>query len=204
MTRPWYSHPSAYIDDGDPSIGEGTRIWHHTHVMAGARIGRSCNIGQNCYIDAGVVIGDGCKLQNNVNVYRGVTLKDHVFCGPSMTFTNLSKPLPRAHISRHQLLQQTLVEEGASFGAQSVVVCGITVGRYAFVAAGAVVIRPVRAFELVAGNPARHLGWVCKCGERLVIEGDLARCDAAYESDEGEVRCGERYEVRGGDLHVAS
>lgn len=201
----WFAHDSAHVDGESPQIGAGTRIWHGAHVMAGARIGRDVNIGQNVFIDADVVIGDGCKLQNNVNVYRGVTLADHVFCGPSMTFTNLSRPLPRAAIKRHHLLQRTDVGTGASFGADSVVVCGNRVGRFAFVAAGAVVIRDVLPFELVAGTPARHIGWVCVCGERLSFDGDRADCAHVHTTPEGAtIPCERGYALEAGEVALVS
>ena len=158
------AHESCYIDDGC-RIGDDTRLWHFTHVMTGATIGRGCNIGQNVVVSPGVVIGDHVKIQNNVSVYTGVILEDDVFCGPSMVFTNVINP--RSHVSRKDEYRQTLVRRGASLGANSTILCGHTIGRYAFVAAGAVVTRNVPDYALVVGTPARVTGWVCACGIKL-------------------------------------
>ena len=160
----FFAHESCYIDEGS-LIGEGTKIWHFTHVMSGARIGRRCNIGQNVVISPGVVVGDNVKIQNNVSVYTGVLLEDDVFCGPSMVFTNVVNP--RSHVSRKDEYRQTLVRRGASIGANVTVVCGYTIGRYAFIGAGAVVTRDVPDYALVVGNPGRIAGWVCACGVKL-------------------------------------
>lgn len=159
-----FAHESSYIDEGC-AIGEGTKIWHFTHVMAGATIGRRCNIGQNVVISPGVMIGDDVKIQNNVSVYTGVVLEDDVFCGPSMVFTNVMTP--RSHVSRKHEYQPTVVRRGATLGANCTIVCGHSIGRYAFVGAGAVVTRDVPDFALVTGNPARVAGWVCQCGVKL-------------------------------------
>jgi len=158
------AHESCYVDDGCV-IGDDTKVWHFTHVMSGARIGARCNIGQNVVISPGVVIGDNVKIQNNVSVYTGVILEDDVFCGPSMVFTNVINP--RSHVSRKDEYRQTLVKRGATLGANSTVVCGHTIGEYAFVGAGAVVTKDVADFALVVGNPARVAGWVCRCGVKL-------------------------------------
>jgi UDP-2-acetamido-3-amino-2,3-dideoxy-glucuronate N-acetyltransferase len=160
----YFAHESSYIDDGC-AIGAGTKIWHYTHVMARARIGERCNIGQNVVISPDVVIGDNVKIQNNVSVYTGVTLEDDVFCGPSMVFTNVVNP--RSHVSRRDEYRSTVVRRGASLGANSTVVCGHTIGRYAFIGAGAVVTRDVPDYALVVGNPGRVVGWVCACGVKL-------------------------------------
>jgi len=160
----YFAHESSYIDDGC-AIGAGTKIWHFTHVMARSRIGERCNIGQNVVISPDVVIGDNVKIQNNVSVYTGVTLEDDVFCGPSMVFTNVVNP--RSHVSRKDEYRPTLVKQGASLGANSVVVCGHTVGRYAFIGAGAVVTKDVPDFALIVGNPGRVVGWMCRCGVKL-------------------------------------
>jgi UDP-2-acetamido-3-amino-2,3-dideoxy-glucuronate N-acetyltransferase len=157
-------HPTAVIDS-PCAIGDGTRIWHFSHVLAGSTIGRDCVIGQNVSIGPRVSIGDRCKIQNNVSVYAGVTLEDGVFCGPSMVFTNVMNP--RAEVSRKHEFRPTLVRRGASIGANATVICGRTIGRWAFVGAGAVVTRDVPDHALVTGNPARIKGWVCRCGERL-------------------------------------
>jgi UDP-2-acetamido-3-amino-2,3-dideoxy-glucuronate N-acetyltransferase len=160
----FFAHQSAFIDEGC-EIGEGTKIWHFTHVMAGARIGRRCNIGQNVVISPDVVIGDNVKIQNNVSVYTGVVLEDDVFCGPSLVFTNVINP--RSHVSRKDEYRDTLVQRGATLGANATIVCGHTIGRYAFVGAGAVVTKPVPDYALVIGNPGRVAGWVCACGVKL-------------------------------------
>ena len=161
---PYSAHESCYVDEGC-QIGDGTRIWHFTHVMAGARIGLRCNIGQNVVISPGVVIGDNVKIQNNVSVYTGVILEDDVFCGPSMVFTNVVNP--RSHVSRKDEYRQTLVRRGASIGANATIVCGHTIGCFAFIGAGAVVTRDVPDYALVVGNPARVTGWMCDCGVKL-------------------------------------
>ncbi len=160
----YFAHQSAYVDEGS-TVGDGTKIWHFTHVMTGARIGRNCNLGQNVVISPEVVIGDNVKIQNNVSVYTGVVLEDDVFCGPSMVFTNVSTP--RSHVSRKHEYRQTLVRRGATLGANCTVVCGHTIGRYAFVGAGAVVTRDVPDYGLMVGNPARLVGWMCDCGVKL-------------------------------------
>jgi UDP-2-acetamido-3-amino-2,3-dideoxy-glucuronate N-acetyltransferase len=175
-----FVHPSSYVDEGC-EIGEGTRIWHFCHVLAGSRLGRRCSLGQNVVVGPNVVIGDGVKIQNNVSVYEGVTLQDDVFCGPSVVFTNVINP--RSHVVRKHEYRPTLVETGASLGANATVVCGATIGRHAFVGAGAVVTKDVPAFALVTGNPARRRGWMCRCGEKL----------AAQEGDTACAACGARY-----------
>lgn len=157
-------HPTAIIDDG-AVIGPGTRIWHWVHVCAGARIGRDGSLGQNVFVGNRVVIGDRVKVQNNVSIYDNVTLEDDVFCGPSMVFTNVFNP--RAHVSRKDEYRDTLVRRGATLGANCTIVCGVTVGAYAFVGAGAVVTHDVPAHALVVGVPARRTGWVSHAGEIL-------------------------------------
>lgn len=161
--RDYFVHPSAVVDPG-ASIGSGTRIWHFSHVMPGARIGAGCVIGQGCFI-GNVTIGDGVHIQNNVSVYDGVTLEDHVFAGPSCVFTNVINP--RSEVSRKHEYRPTLVRRGASIGANATIVCGATIGAYAFVGAGAVVRGEVAPHALVVGLPARRIGWMCICGERL-------------------------------------
>lgn len=157
-------HPTACVDE-DVTIGDGCRIWHFSHILSGSRIGENCNIGQNVVIGPRVQIGNGCKIQNNVSVYSGVTLEEDVFCGPSMVFTNVWNP--RAHIRRMDEMRPTLVRKGASLGANCTIVCGVTIGRYALVGAGAVITKDVPDHALVYGNPGRHRGWVCECGEKL-------------------------------------
>ena len=170
------AHPTATIDPGC-TIGDGTLIWHYSHVMPGARIGRNCSLGQNVFVARDVAIGDNAKIQNNVSLYEGVTLEDDVFCGPSMVFTNVVNP--RSHVSRKHEYRQTVVRRGATIGANATVVCGRGIGRYAFVGAGAVVTGDVPDYALMLGVPARIAGWVCECGVRLALPASgsaRARC----------------------------
>ncbi len=184
----FFAHPTAEIDEG-VSIGEGSRIWHFSHVLKGSRIGRNCRIGQNVVIGPNVAIGNNVKIQNNVSVYDGVTLEDDVFCGPSMVFTNVINP--RSEIPRMRERKETLVKKGATLGANSTIVCGHTVGRYAFVGAGAVVTKDVPDYALVLGNPGRVSGWMCRCGIRLREIGK-----GAWTCPE----CGREYEKNGNGL----
>ncbi len=158
-----FTHPSSVVDDG-ANIGSGTKIWHFSHVMAGATLGRDCVVGQGCYI-GNVTIGDNVRIQNNVSVYDGVTLEDDVFCGPSCVFTNVVNP--RAAVSRKHEYQPTVVKRGATIGANATIVCGATIGEYAFIAAGAVVRGDVEPHALMAGVPARRIGWIDENGNRL-------------------------------------
>jgi len=170
-----YIHPSACIDK-PCEIGLGTKIWHFSHVMSGAQIGRDCILGQNVFVGSGVKIGDRVKVQNNVSVYTGVTLEDGVFCGPSVVFTNVNNPratVPR-NTEEHRAL--TLVKQGATVGANATIVCGVTIGRYAFIGAGSVVTDDVAEYSQVVGNPARPLGWRCSCGEKLKFAQKNAEC----------------------------
>ncbi len=176
-TARFYAHPSSMIDQGC-DIGNGAKIWHFSHILSGSRIGRNCNIGQNVVVGPDVSIGDGCKIQNNVSVYKGVTLEDGVFCGPSMVFTNIYNP--RAEISKMDQVRPTLVRKGATLGANCTIVCGVTVGAYAFVGAGAVVNRNVPAHAMVVGNSAKQIGWVCRCGERLTEDLECEACGTIY------------------------
>lgn len=157
-------HSSAIVDDG-ATIGDGSRVWHFAHVCGGARIGNGCSLGQNVFVGNDVVIGNNVKIQNNVSVYDAVTIEDDVFCGPSMVFTNVYNP--RSAITRKDEYRKTLVRRGATLGANSTIVCGTTVGEYAFIAAGAVINRDVPDFALMAGVPARQIGWMSRFGERL-------------------------------------
>ena len=157
-------HESAYVDEAC-EIGEGTRIWHFSHVMRGCRIGRDCVIGQNVMIDRNVVVGDRCKIQNNVSLYNGVTLEDGVFCGPSCVFTNVNNP--RAEIERKREFRPTPVRRGATIGANATILCGHEIGAYAFIGAGAVILHDVPAYALMAGVPARRIGWMSRAGVRL-------------------------------------
>ena len=157
-------HPTAIVDEG-AQIGDGSRVWHWVHISAGAQIGRDCSFGQNVFVGNRVVIGNNCKIQNNVSVYDNVTLEDDVFCGPSMVFTNVYNP--RSAVSRKDEYRDTLVKRGVTLGANSTVVCGTTLGEYAFVAAGAVINRNVKPYALMAGVPAKQIGWMSRFGERL-------------------------------------
>ena len=182
-----FVHESAYVDDG-ATIGAGTKVWHFCHVLGGAVIGERCVLGQNVVVMNGTRIGNNVKLQNNVSVYEGVELEDDVFCGPSMVFTNVLNP--RAHVSRRHEYRRTLVRRGATIGANATIVCGTTLGEYAFVGAGAVVAADVADYALVVGVPARRTGWMCQCGERLPDsgEGTCASCGSTYEPTAGGIR----------------
>jgi UDP-2-acetamido-3-amino-2,3-dideoxy-glucuronate N-acetyltransferase len=180
-------HPSAIVDEG-AMLGAGCRVWHFVHISAGARIGRDCSFGQNVYVGNDVVIGNNVKIQNNVSVYDAVTLEDDVFCGPSMVFTNVYNP--RAAVTRKHEYRRTVVRAGATLGANCTIVCGVTIGRHAFVGAGAVVQRDVPDHALVVGVPARRIGWMSRHGERLALA----------PSGQGQARCpatGERYRLEG-------
>ena len=184
------THPTAIVDDG-AVLGPGCRVWHWVHISAGARIGAGCSFGQGVYVGNDVLIGDQVKIQNNVSVYDAVTLEDDVFCGPSMVFTNVYNP--RSAVVRKDQYRRTLVKRGATLGANCTIVCGSTVGEHAFVAAGAVVNRDVKAYALMAGVPARQIGWMSRHGERLTLPmrgNDEANCPAT----------GERYRLAGDTL----
>lgn len=184
----YFAHESSCIDEG-ARIGTGTKIWHFCHVMSSAHIGERCNIGQNVFVAADVRIGDNVKIQNNVSLYTGVIVEDDVFLGPSMVFTNVINP--RSHVNRKDEYQTTLVQKGASIGANATILCGTTLGRYCFVGAGAVVTRDVPDYALVYGSPARINGWMCQCGIELDFtvkeEHQTITCEA----------CGSRYEKAG-------
>lgn len=177
-------HETAIVDDG-AVIGAGTRVWHWSHICSGARIGARCSFGQNVFVGNDVLIGDNVKVQNNVSIYDAVTLEDDVFCGPSMVFTNVNNP--RSHVSRKHEYRRTVVKKGATIGANATVVCGHTIGEYAFIGAGSVVTRDVEAYALMVGTPARRLGWMCQCGERLPTQIGRHACPA----------CGQNYEIGG-------
>lgn len=187
-------HPTAIVDAG-AQLGEGTRVWHWVHVSAGARIGEGCSLGQGVFVGNDVVIGNNVKVQNHVSVYDAVTLEDDVFCGPSMVFTNVYNP--RSAVVRKAEYRRTLVQRGATLGANCTIVCGVRIGQHAFVAAGAVVNRDVPDFALMAGVPARHIGWMSRHGERLGLP----------LSGEGEAQCphtGERYVLEAGVCRLAN
>lgn len=183
MSQP-YIHPTAIVDAG-AEVGAGSKIWHFTHILPGTRLGTGCVVGQNVMIGPNVTVGNGVKVQNNVSIYAGVTLEDEVFCGPSCVFTNVLTP--RAFVDRKQEFAPILVKRGASIGANATIICGVIIGRYAMIGAGAVVTKDVKDHALVVGNPARPRGWVSRTGE--VLGSDLI-CP----------RTGERYEEAGGGL----
>ncbi len=160
----YFAHESSFIDEG-AVIGENTKIWHFSHVMGGARIGKDCNLGQNVYISSSAIIGNGVKIQNNVSIFDRIIIEDKVFCGPSCVFTNVINP--RSFIARKSEYKDTIVKLGASIGANATIVCGVTIGRYSFVGAGSVVTKSVPDFALVYGNPASFKSWVCICGEQI-------------------------------------
>jgi len=180
----FFAHETAVIDT-PCQIGKGTRIWHFSHIMSGAEIGERCNIGQNVVISSGAKIGSNVKIQNNVSVYKGVTLEDDVFCGPSMVFTNVINP--RSHIPRKHEFKKTLVKKGATIGANATIVCGNTIGRYAFIGASAVVTKDVPDYALMLGNPARISGWICECGHQIQFQDGVAICND----------CGKQYRKTG-------
>ena len=186
-------HPSAIVDEG-AVLGEDCRVWHFVHISSGARIGARCSFGQNVFIGNDVDIGDNARIQNNVSIYDAVKLEDDVFCGPSMVFTNVYNP--RSAVSRKAEYRRTLIRQGATLGANCTIVCGTTVGRYAFVGAGAVINRDVPDFALMVGVPARQIGWMSRHGERLALP----------LTGDGEAQCpatGERYELRAGACQMA-
>lgn len=186
MDKNYFVHESSYVDE-PCTVGEGTKIWHFCHIMKDCTIGKNCNIGQNVVISPGVVLGDNVKIQNNVSVYTGVECEDDVFLGPSCVFTNVINP--RSHVSRKDEYRRTLLKRGCSIGANSTIVCGHTVGKYALVGAGSVVTKDVPDYALVMGNPARVKGYVCNCGEKLAFEDGTAKC-----------KCGRKYKISEGTV----
>jgi UDP-2-acetamido-3-amino-2,3-dideoxy-glucuronate N-acetyltransferase len=184
----YFSHPTAVIDEGC-IIGEGTRIWHFSHIMPNCTIGKNCNIGQNVVISPDVILGNNVKVQNNVSIYTGVKCEDDVFLGPSMVFTNVINP--RSAVNRKSQYASTLVRKGATIGANATIVCGIELGEFAFIGAGAVVIRDVPAYALVVGNPAKHIGWMSEFGHRLIFDqnnvGTCPESGETYVLKEGKV-----------------
>jgi len=187
--RRYSVHPSSYVDK-DAAIGRGTEIWHFSHVLKGSAIGQNCKIGQNVLIGPDVKIGNGCKIQNNVSIYKGVTIEDEVFCGPSCVFTNVYNP--RSAIPRMKELKTTVLRKGATIGANATIICGVEIGRYAFVGAGAVVNKGVPDYALVVGVPAKKIGWVCRCATRLKFKNNNARCG----------NCGNEYRLKKDRLTV--
>jgi UDP-2-acetamido-3-amino-2,3-dideoxy-glucuronate N-acetyltransferase len=197
---PYFVHGSSYIDE-NVVIGDGTKIWYFCHILKDTKIGKMCVIGQNVCVESGVIIGDRCKIQNNVSVYKGVTLEDEVFCGPSCVFTNVFNP--RAFIERKHEFRPTLVKRGATIGANATIVCGVTIGRYALVGAGAVVRDDVPDYAVVAGVPARRIGWVCSCGTTLRwgAEDSGTRVEGQDHRDATSCHyCGNEYEIRDGRI----
>jgi UDP-2-acetamido-3-amino-2,3-dideoxy-glucuronate N-acetyltransferase len=183
--KDYYLHPSSYVDD-NVVIGKGTKIWHFSHVLSGAQIGENCSLGQNVNIGNNVIIGNGCKIQNNVSIYEGVTLEDYVFCGPSVTFTN--DLMPRAKYPKGKAgYMKTLVRTGASIGANATIVCGLEVGQWAMISAGAVVTKNVPDYALMMGVPAVQKGWVCECGQVLKNE-KICSCGREFEESNGQLK----------------
>jgi UDP-2-acetamido-3-amino-2,3-dideoxy-glucuronate N-acetyltransferase len=180
----YFVHDSAIVDDG-ASIGDGTKIWHFSHISEGAVIGSECTLGQNVFVARGARVGDGVKIQNNVSIYEGVILEDYVFCGPSMVFTNVRTPRSAFPRNTSSDYATTLVRQGASIGANATIVCGVEIGEWAFIAAGAVVTKDVAPHAIMAGVPARRMGWACHCGESLKMEDGLARCACGRSYTEG-------------------
>src|SRR5918994_3136665 len=181
----YFVHESSYVDDG-AVIGRGSKIWHFSHVMPGAVIGEHCNLGQNVVVMPGTRLGNNVKVQNNVSIYEGVVLEDDVFCGPSCVFTNVVNP--RSHVSRKSEYRGTLIRRGATIGANATIICGATLGEYAFVGAGALVRGEVQAYALMVGVHARRVGWMCQCGIRLRLQdgaGACAVCGASYREAGG-------------------
>jgi UDP-2-acetamido-3-amino-2,3-dideoxy-glucuronate N-acetyltransferase len=188
MEKDFFAHETAVIDDGC-TIGKGSKIWHFSHIMAGSEIGENCNIGQNVVISPKVKLGRNVKVQNNVSIYTGVTCEDDVFLGPSMVFTNITNP--RSAVIRKELYETTLVEKGATIGANSTIVCGNKIGKYSFIGAGAVVTKDVKPYALVVGNPARQTGWMSEFGHKLSFDtSGTAECPESRE----------KYRLEGGNV----
>jgi UDP-2-acetamido-3-amino-2,3-dideoxy-glucuronate N-acetyltransferase len=181
MEKDYFVHSTAVVDE-PVEIGSQTQIWHFSHVMSGAKIGMNCIIGQNVFVGSGAILGNGIKVQNNVSIYKGVVLEDHVFCGPSMVFTNVFNP--RSFISRKKEFRKTVVKKGATIGANATIVCGNSIGQYALIGAGSVVTKDVPDHALAYGNPAKVKGWVCQCAAEILFRSGKAVCPA----------CGKRYQ----------
>ena len=192
----FFVHESSYVDD-HVKIGKGTKIWHFCHIQSGAEIGENCSMGQNVNVSNNVKIGNGCKLQNNVSVYEGVEMEDYVFCGPSMVFTN--DLTPRAKYPKGSAgYKKTLLKTGATVGANATIVCGHTIGKWAMIAAGAVVTKDVKDHALMAGVPTKQIGWVCECGNRLGEDLSCEKCGRKYILEEGNL------EERKNGIHIQS
>ncbi len=185
----YFVHESSYVDEG-AKIGKGTKIWHFCHIMPGAEIGERCNLGQNVVVMPRAKVGNNVKIQNNVSIYEGVVLEDDVFCGPSCVFTNVGNP--RSHVSRREEYESTVVHRGASIGANATIICGTDLGEFCFIGAGAVVTSHVPPFALMVGVPARRVGWMCSCGQRLHLVSGSGPC----------TRCGLEYREESGQLHA--
>jgi UDP-2-acetamido-3-amino-2,3-dideoxy-glucuronate N-acetyltransferase len=181
MEEEYFVHPTSVVDE-PVEIGEGTKIWHFSHVMSGAKIGRNCIIGQNVFIGSGATLGNNINIQNNVSIYDGVVLEDDVFCGPSMVFTNVFNP--RSFISRKKEFRKTVVGKGATIGANTTIICGNKIGQYAFIGASSVVTKDIPDYALVYGNPGRVKGWICQCAEEIIFRSGRAKCQM----------CGKRYQ----------
>lgn len=185
----YFIHESSYID-GNVNIGDDTKIWHYSHVLSGSKIGKNCSFGQNCVVGPNVEVGNGVKVQNNISIYEGVEIKDDVFLGPSMVFTNVINP--RAFIIRREEFKKTLLERGCSIGANVTVVCGVTIGAYALIGAGAVINKDVKPYALMVGVPAKQIGWVSKAGNRLTFDKNNEACDpfdnSRYQLEETSVK----------------
>jgi len=180
MQKDYFIHPTCIVDE-PVEIGKGTKIWHFSHIMSGARIGKDCVIGQNIFIASGAILGNNIKIQNNVSIFDGVILEDDVFCGPSMVFTNVFNP--RSFISRRNEFRKTVVGKGTTIGANATIICGNKIGQYAFIGAGSVVTKNVPDYALVYGNPGSVKGWVCQCAVEIIFRSGKARCQA----------CGKKY-----------
>lgn len=189
----WFAHETAIVDEG-AEVGAGTKIWHWSHVSSGAKLGARCSLGQNVFVAPRVTVGDGVKIQNNVSLYEGVVLEDYVFCGPSMVFTNVRTPRSAFPRNTSADYATTRVRYGASIGANATIVCGATVGEWAFVAAGAVVTKDVPDYALMGGVPARRLGWACRCGATLRVREPGGAC----------TECGRTYSLRGETMRLES
>ncbi len=187
----YYVHESSYVDE-EVTIGEGTKIWHFSHIQGGSSIGKNCSIGQNVNVGNNVIIGNNVKIQNNVSIYEGVALEDFVFCGPSMVFTNILNPRSEFPQKGSEFYKKTLVKRGASLGANSTIVCGHIIGKYAFVGAGAVVTKGIPDYAIVVGNPAKILGWMCMCGMKLALD-----INPAKTADTTCIKCGRKYHKEG-------